>query len=146
MRTVFLVLGMLVVLGLVALANDGSVPWPQEASSEGSDALVAPATGPWSIADDGSVPYPVDAEATSILCPIWAVALCCLISGCEYYPGTFLGCWCTAEGWVACMYYRCFDLWYPPCCYCGHEIVYPGIPCTPGDPVPQWRAAGTQRL
>jgi len=29
MRVMLLVLGMLVVLGLVALANDGSVPWPQ---------------------------------------------------------------------------------------------------------------------
>lgn len=113
------VLGGLSFWGPTGMADDGSAIWPWEA-------------------DNGSVPYPIDIDTVSSLCPIWAVALCCLLSGCEYYPGTLVGCWCTADGWVACLYYRCFDLPFPPCCYCGSEVVWLGVRCRPGDPVPQW--------
>ena len=98
-----------------ATSNDGSVPWPIEVLS------------------DGSVPYP----ANNKLCPPPAVALCCLLKGCTYYPGQLLRCWCNADGWVVCMYYRCFSLPFPPCCFCSHEFVYPGIRCVPGAPVSQ---------
>lgn len=127
MRWAILAIGILVagLLGLGqpvsenATSNDGGVPWPID------------------VLQDGSVPYPVNEEAISFLCPIPAVALCCLLRGCIFYPGQLLYCSCTADGWVVCLYYRCFDLPFPPCCFCGHEFDYPGIRCEPGAPVPQ---------
>jgi hypothetical protein len=112
MRSTALAFGLVLVLGLIGAAEDGSVAWPTEERGVGD---VAP-------------------EAMDVvLC-----AILCGAGGCDI-PGTQLDCTCSG-GRVCCLYYRCLQspwwkFWEP--CYCGTEIECTGIPCTPGQPIPE---------
>jgi hypothetical protein len=112
-------IGLLTVVGNCAViaqsSADGSVAWPAAAKAE-----------------------PGDIEAAS---PITCAVACSILFypvGCTI-PGTQLDCVCTG-GHVCCSYYRCLEspwwkFWQP--CYCGVEIECTGIPCTPGQPIPE---------
>lgn len=115
------VLTMLAVLlvGGLALAEDGSIPYPAPEFE-----ILSLAEG---YSGDGSVLYPVDAEV-SFLCPIWAIALCCLLSaGVLPMVGSLV---CTIGALT-------FGILPVATVVSGYEIIYPGIRCRPGDPVPQ---------
>jgi hypothetical protein len=126
MRGTVLALGLVLVLGLIGAAGDGSVTWR---------AL-----------DDGSVAWPtgeqVDRDGAEAASPITCAIACSVLYyavGCDI-PGTQLDCVCSG-GQVCCLYYRCLEnpwwmFWKP--CYCGTEMECTGIPCTPGQPIPEY--------
>jgi len=121
MRSLLLMLGLVVMVGFIGAASDGSVTWLN--------------------ADDGSVPWPIGGSEKGQVSPtmgdVFLCAVICFIGGCDI-PGTLLGCECSG-GRVCCLYYRCLQspwwmFWYP--CYCGTEMDCFSIPCEPGQPIP----------
>jgi len=119
MRGVFLVVGAALAVGLLAVADDGSVGWPS--------------------GDDGSVVWPSPpGEAGPQQIDVISCAFWCTLEGCTMYPGTLLTCTCSG-GRVCCSYWRCLQnpwwmFWKP--CGCGTEVECYAIPCTPGEPIP----------
>ena len=111
---VLTVVSLLLAGGILAHADDGSAPWPGNMSGGLS-----------------SDPQP-QMESDVIGC-----AAICLAGNCT--ETRLIECACSG-GQVKCRYYGCVSnpwwmIWWP--CDCEYYIVSTGLPCTPGDPVPE---------
>jgi len=114
MRKALMAVGLILLIGLAGVAKDGSAPWPVGMPPGETEAL----------------PFWVG----SVLC-----AFACGSGNCDF-NGTFIGATCTG-GEVLHYYWMCVltSGWNPfdPPCECDTVIEYTGIPCTPGNPIPE---------
>ncbi len=114
MRAVLVVLGVLLVLGVLAPAEDGSVVWPVDGV--------------------GAQPLQLD---------VYICAAICAAGGCDF-NGDPLDCTCSGGRVCCAYYRcvsnpRWWEFWRP--CYCAVVIECYSIPCQPGQPIPM-RAPG----
>ena len=94
-------------------------------------------------AKDGSVPWPVTTPTGEVeALPFWVDPVLCAFNcgsdNCDF-DGTFLGAICSG-GEVLHYYWMCVlsSGWNPLTpCECDTVIEHTGIPCTPGDPIPE---------